>query len=261
MIQVAIITNSDNGLAANCLPLLLESKGIKVVAVIVSQSVVLNKRKYYEKKLKKVLKIGVFGTLNGYRMRKWYNEEVRKLHQPESLKEQCNKNKIEYHLVQHTNSSETVAVLQKAKVDLGLSLGNGYISKKVFSIPEYGMINIHHEILPDFQNAQSVIWQLYEGSRYSGYTIHKIDNKIDTGEILYKEEMPIQFEKSLQKTVTNSLFLIEKRSALTLVKVLEDFEFYFAKAYKQGKGNHYTTPSLMQFIKIYSNYRKLRKLS
>src|SRR5439155_8886347 len=129
------------------------------------------------------------------------------------------------------NSKETVEIMQECKPDLGLSLGNSYISSKIFSIPVHGMLNIHGEVLPDFQNAQSVIWQIYEGRPETGYTIHKIDKGIDTGDIIRQEKFPIVFKESLAKTVSETCRLILERSAAGLVALLNDYEYYLKNAF------------------------------
>src|SRR3712207_8581825 len=46
------------------------------------------------------------------------------------------------------------SLVKSADAALGLSLGNSYISSRIFTLPTYGMLNIHGEVLPDFQNAQ-----------------------------------------------------------------------------------------------------------
>lgn len=258
MIEVVVLTSSDFGVAAHHLPFLLQSEKVKVKAVIVSKGILVNKKKFYKNKLNKMLKIGIFGTINGIRMRKWYNENVLKLQPIESLQLQCLENTIPYYVVNSTNSEETQDLFKQANATVGLSLGNGYISKKIFTIPKFGMINIHHEQLPHYQNAQSIIWQIYNNSSETGYTIHKIDSKIDTGEILFQENIPISFENTLGKTVTKTLVNLQNASALGLVKVLENFEEHYSKAKPQGKGNHYTTPSLMKYLRIVENYKRIK---
>jgi methionyl-tRNA formyltransferase len=156
------------------------------------------------------------------------------------------------------NCQATIDLFKSAAPDLALSLGNSYISPRIFSIPRYGMLNIHGEILPDFQNAQSVIWQIYERSSETGYTIHKIDRKIDTGEIVKQERFPILFKSSLSETVSVTCAEILHRACQGLIDLLNDFEFHFNNAKPQGKGKSYTTPSLRQFIRIYFNFNKLR---
>lgn len=255
MIEVVVLTSSDYGVAAHHLPFLVQSEKIKIKAVIVSRGILLNKNKFYKNKLKKMLKIGFFGTINGIRMRKWYNENLLKIQPIESLEKQCVALKIPYYVVNSTNSDETQELFKQANATVGLSLGNGYIAKKIFSIPKYGMINIHHEQLPQYQNAQSIIWQIFNNSRETGYTIHKIDSKIDTGEILFQENITINFQKTLSETVTKTLANLQNASAKGLVKVLENFQEYFTNATPQGTGNHYTTPSFLNYIKMVKNYK------
>jgi hypothetical protein len=43
------------------------------------------------------------------------------------------------------------------------------------------------------------------------------------------------------------------------IEVLQNFDHLFKEAKAQGKGNKYTTPSLSQYLKIHSNYRKMRQ--
>ena len=119
------------------------------------------------------------------------------------------------------------------------------------------MLNIHGEVLPDFQNAQSVIWQIFEGRPETGYTIHKIDKGIDTGDILLQEKFPIVFKKELPETVRFNCWVILQRAAEGLVKVLNDFNYYSQHGYKQGKGKSYTTPTYRQHLKIVKQFKKL----
>ena len=152
----------------------------------------------------------------------------------------------------------TIGLFSEYKADIGLSLGNGYIGSKVFSIPKFGMLNIHHEELPNYQNAQSIIWQLYNRSYFTGYTIHKIDRNIDTGDIVYKERIPIEIKDTLKETVSFNYAKLWKNSSKGLVQVLEKFSMYFEGSSKQEKGKVYTTPSLIQYVRIYINYRRMK---
>lgn len=257
--KIAIITSSDRGTAAHHLPVLIQNSQCKISMVIVSDAEILDKKKYYKRKLIKLKKIGILGTLNGIRMRKWFDEDIKKLLAINSLKEICQQNNIPYHQVPSVNSPLTFNLINNANIDLGVSLGNGYISKKIFTAFTKGMINIHHEELPNYQNASSVIWQLYNGSRFTGFSVHKIDTKIDTGDILYQERVPIIFKNTLAETVSVTFISILEHSARGLVKVINNFDFLFSNAVPQGKGSSYTTPTIWEFFKIKKQYKKLKK--
>jgi len=251
--NIIILTSSDKGTASHHLEY-LASNNFDIKFVLYSKSKTV---KSFKSKLKKIKKIGLFGAINGLRMRKWYNSDLYSLKKISSLKNVCDQYGIDLIETDKINSKKTIKLLSKYNIDIGVSLGNGYISKNVFDIPTKGFINIHHEILPDYQNAQSIIWQLYNGSKQTGYTIHRINNKIDEGEILYKEKVPIIFKPSFSGTITVTYGELLDRSAVGLHHVLQDFNYYEENSQPQGIGNKYTTPSMKQFLCMYLNYKKL----
>lgn len=55
--------------------------------------------------------------------------------------------------------------------------------KKILNAPALGCINIHHGILPNFRGTMCDLYALYEG-RGAGFSIHKMESKIDSGAIL-----------------------------------------------------------------------------
>ncbi|MDB5255487.1 MAG: Formyltransferase family protein [Chitinophagaceae bacterium] len=259
--NIIILTGSSHGTAAHHLPLLIKSNSCTVAMVVKSQQLIKDKKKYYAKKIIKLFNIGFLGALNGIRMRKWYTAYTDKYLQVTSIEETCKRYGIPFYTVPNVNCQETMTLFKKAKADLGISLGNGYISEKIFSIPTFGMLNIHHELLPDYQNAQSVIWQIYNGSEKTGYTIHKVDKKIDGGEILYQEIMPIHFRNTFSDTVAYTSSLLLEQSAIGLINVLRNFNSFLTEAKPQGKAGHYTTPGIRQFIRMYRNYKRMKSES
>ena len=259
--KIVILTSSLHGTASNHLIDLLKCVSCEITMVVFNQGIVNDKRKFYKSKFRKLFKIGILGTLNGIRMRKWFSSDVDKYIKTSNLKDICNEFNIPFHQVQTINCEATKQLFRLSEADLGISLGNGYISQSLFSIPKYGMVNIHHEILPDYQNAQSIIWQLYNGSSITGFTIHKIDKTIDTGEIIYQESIPIIFKNSLSDTVATTSANLIKASSKGLVQILENFDSYFYNSVPQGIGKKYTTPSISEYLRIYRNYKILTKSS
>lgn len=257
--KVLILTSSLNGTAAHHLAYLLKEPSIQVVSVIYSQGVPKSRYKKAIQKINKIFKIGLLGALNGIKMRKWYHEHLSRYIKIENLENLCIENNVPFFKTISINSEQTIELFKASGAEIGLSLGNGYISKRIFNILPYGMLNIHHEMLPAYQNAQSVIWQIYNGSNQTGYTIHKINEKIDTGEIIYQQQFPIIFKESLADTVTATYAQLLEQSVKGLITVLTNYEYYVQLATPQGHGVTYTTPSLKQFLKINSQYQNLKK--
>ncbi len=258
--NIVILTSSLNGSAAFTLQYLVKYD-IRIKAVVYNRGQIDNTKKRYSRIIKKIKKIGVFGALNGIRMRKWYRLGTQKYLQYESIKDICKREGVLFYKTPSINCKYTIELFRTLDIQLGLSLGNGYIGSKIFSIPKYGMLNVHHEQLPEYQNAQSIIWQLYNGSQQTAYTIHKVDKNIDTGEIVHQEFLPIVLRKSLSDTVSYNYAKLWQHSAEGLVYVLNNFDKLYFNATPQDIGRKYTTPSLIQFVKINLQFKKMKNAS
>ncbi len=112
---------------------------------------------------------------------------------------------------------------------------------------------LHHEVLPRFQGAQSVNWPIYEGSTEAGYTMHRIDRRIDTGGILYQEKMPLQLKPSLGETVNADVSRLYEASVEGLVDVINNFTELAASAKPQAGGR---TPTFWQYLRMVRQPRK-----
>ena len=256
--KIVLLSTSAYGTLGHHLPALFACKDIEIAQVIVAPGLVASKKKRYTRLLKKVLKIGIRGAMNGVKMRQWYTEDIKQYTTIGNAEAYCKANNIPFATAPSTNSQETQELIAASGAELGISLGNGYITQKVFGIPGYGMINIHHEVLPQYQNAQSIIWQIFNGSKETGYTIHRINKKIDGGEILFQEKIPIVFRDTLADTVAYNYARLFDASALGLVKLLSNFDAHYKTAKPQGHGASYTTPSYSQFRKIEKEFFRLR---
>lgn len=250
--KLVVLTSYRHGIAAECLPALLESTECSVACVIVSRGNARSRARRLQRKIGKTMRIGLLGALNGIRMRRWFDYPP-----TGDVVELCGRLGVPAFETDQTNSDETVRLMREAGADLGLSLGNSYIAERVFSIPKFGMINVHAERLPEYQNAQGVIWRIYNMESETGLTVHQIDRSIDTGRILYREEHPIVFHARLEDTVRATTAITRQRTPAAVRYVCENYERLTADAISQKKGKTYTTPTIWQFIRMSQNNRRL----
>lgn len=254
--RVAILTSSARGTASHHLPILAASPRFTIARVILVEGAA-RRPGHWRRKLRKALRIGPLGALNGIRMRAWYTTDVEALLGIEDLGSVCGRLGIPLATVPTIGDARTAELLRASKADIAISLGNGYIPAKVFEAPRLGTLNIHHELLPERQNAQSVIWALHDGAAMTGYTIHRIDKGIDTGAIVLKEEVPIDLQPRLRDTVARTMAALLEASAAGLRRVLDDLPAHLAAARPQGPGRKRTTPTFGQFLRIVRNHRRL----
>ena len=87
------------------------------------------------------------------------------------------------------------------------------LSKKfISSLQQHSIINVHPSILPEFKGLNAIQQALESGAKFTGVTIHYVDEGIDTGEIIQQETIKINQNdtiKSLKKrlqTLEHDLF-------------------------------------------------------
>ena len=75
------------------------------------------------------------------------------------------------------------------------------IPKELLDAPKYGCINIHASLLPDYRGGAPIHKAVMDGKDKTGVTIMYMDEKMDSGDILYQKEIEITSEDN-----TSSMF-------------------------------------------------------
>lgn len=65
------------------------------------------------------------------------------------------------------------------------------LPKVILDIPPLGCINVHASLLPAYRGAAPVNWAVIQGESVTGVTTMVMDEGLDTGDILLKEEVEI----------------------------------------------------------------------
>ncbi len=245
--DVVVITCLWADTASLCLPALVRSPSVQVKAVILATGGSPKTFRFYWRRLKKICAIGPLGAWNGRRMRSWYGTRAPWI---DAL---CKQLDVPFFMVPFLNGTEMADLLASLSPTLGVSLGNGYIAPRIFTIPKLGMINMHSEILPAYQNAQSIIWPIYKNDPHSGFTIHEIERKIDAGRILFQRRYDLEFFPTLEETVRRNKARIEADIPEAVSHVCGNIDEFRANARPQGDGGHYTTPTFWQYLRMVRN--------
>lgn len=96
-------------------------------------------------------------------------------------------------ILQPTNLKDEAFIdqLSSLKPNLQIVVAFRMLPKKVWSLPKLGTFNLHASLLPDYRGAAPIHWAIINGETKTGVTTFFIDDKIDTGEIILKEEIAI----------------------------------------------------------------------
>ena len=68
------------------------------------------------------------------------------------------------------------------------------------------LINVHASLLPKYRGAAPINWAIARGEKVTGVTIMRMDEGMDTGDILLTREMPIEYDDT-GETLTGKLSL------------------------------------------------------
>jgi methionyl-tRNA formyltransferase len=262
-LRYAVVTSTRSGyaghLVARAAPHAGRARLVAAVLVRGEASGGARRARLLRRKLRKAARIGIVGTANGIRMRRWFGRLLDERMRNPDLAEACRAGGVPLLEIASFADPAAHADVRSLDLDVAVSMGNGYIPRAFYSIPRLGMLNIHHELLPRYRGAQTVLWQLHDGSRVSGFSIHEITDRIDAGRILAREEVPIVLRPTLRDTVIETSAVIQMRSIDRLLGVLDRLEEHRAAALPNEGGRSYTTPSTGALVRIYRNFLRLRR--
>ena len=116
--------------------------------------------------------------------------------------------------VRNINDSETAALLSSIQPDINIVVGCSILSKKTYSYAGICTLNCHMSLLPHYRGVLSEFWQSANMDfRYLGVTIHKLEQKVDEGPILFQKRTECSGKEHYIKLRTLNLM-----TAVELVK-------------------------------------------
>ena len=90
------------------------------------------------------------------------------------------------------NNEEFINEIKELNPDLLCVVAYGKIlPKELLDIPKYGSINVHGSLLPKYRGAAPIQWAVLNGEKITGVTTMFMDEGMDTGDMILKEEVLI----------------------------------------------------------------------
>ncbi len=110
------------------------------------------------------------------------------------VKEFSLNNKLEVYNPVSLKDPEFISRLRELKPDLFVVVAFRILPKEVYSIPLKGSFNLHGSLLPKYRGAAPIQWALINGEKETGVTTFFLEDKVDTGNIILQEKIPIDDE-------------------------------------------------------------------
>src|SRR5438445_9291964 len=121
---------------------------------------------------------------------------------------------------ERARNEEFIAQLRALAPDLIAVAAYGQILPgSILELPRFGCLNVHTSLLPKYRGAAPIQWAILNDEPETGVTIMKMDEGLDTGDILSQQATPIAAGDNAQT-------LLERIAALgadLLLKTVPDY--------------------------------------
>src|ERR1019366_2658603 len=117
--------------------------------------------------------------MNESAVKKWALSKGLKILQPEKLK-----------------NPDFLNELRELNANLQVVVAFRMLPEVVWNMPPMGTINLHASLLPQYRGAAPINWVIINGEKQTGVTTFKLQQEIDTGNILLQKKIKIGDEEN-----------------------------------------------------------------
>jgi methionyl-tRNA formyltransferase len=256
--KIALITQEDQYYIPRLIAAVMAERGDDVVAVVIlpGEADAANARKYLEfmgaadfsrqaaryagyRALDLVFRRGVSG-------RYWSVRAVARRYDTPVLR------------VEDVNGTRLLSELSDLDVDLVVSIAAPQIfGPRLLALPEHGCINIHNALLPAYQGMLPSFWVLANGERFTGTTVHYMNEEIDAGDVILQERFEISDEDTLHSLVCRTKIEIGPRLLLQAIAQIE-VGTVRAQSMSGEEGSYYSFPDRAAVARFRAHGRRFR---
>ncbi|MEJ6792271.1 MAG: methionyl-tRNA formyltransferase [Lacinutrix sp.] len=124
-------------------------------------------------------------------------------------------------ILQPTNlkSEAFLEELKSLNANLQIIVAFRMLPKVVWQMPEFGTFNLHASLLPNYRGAAPINWAIINGEKKTGVSTFFIDEKIDTGEMIFQEEINIEAKENAG-SLHDKLMYLGRNLVLKTVKAI-----------------------------------------
>jgi len=130
------------------------------------------------------------------------------------------------------NNEEEYNYLKELNADIAIVVAYGQIiPKEYLSLVKKGFINIHASLLPKWRGAAPIQRSIMNLEKETGFSIMKIEEKLDTGPVCNFYKLNIEADDNSEK-------MAEKISALASEKILDNIDKILEDKIEFKEQNH-----------------------
>lgn len=119
-----------------------------------------------------------------------------------------------------SKDAEVQAFIDSEHIDVIVTAAFGqFLPEKLINTPAHGAINIHASLLPKYRGGAPVHYAIWNGDAETGITLMQLVKKMDAGDMLAQERIPIEAEDTVET-------MFEKLSNLGVEVLMDNITAY-----------------------------------
>ncbi len=95
-------------------------------------------------------------------------------------------------VVRDHHGEDAQAIIRRLRPDILVLCNTRKIRPELYSLAGEGAVNLHASLLPRYAGLESVFWALFHREREIGFTVHRVNESLDAGDILLQRRRPLK---------------------------------------------------------------------
>ena len=124
-----------------------------------------------------------------------------------AIKKSAEKYSLPIYQPENTVSKQLHSILKQINPDIYVVVAYKILPESILNIPPRGAVNLHASLLPKYRGAAPVNHAILNGETETGLTTFLIQKKVDTGDLLLQQSLPIDNSVTTGEALSKLSFL------------------------------------------------------
>ena len=124
-----------------------------------------------------------------------------------AIKKSAEKYSLPIYQPESTGSEQLHSILKQINPDIYVVVAYKILPESILKIPARGAVNLHASLLPKYRGAAPVNHAILNGETETGLTTFLIQKKVDTGDLLLQQSLPIDNSVTTGEALSKLSFL------------------------------------------------------
>ena len=124
-----------------------------------------------------------------------------------AIKKSAEKYSLPIYQPESTGSEQLHSILKQINPDIYVVVAYKILPESILNIPPRGAVNLHASLLPKYRGAAPVNHAILNGETETGLTTFLIQKKVDTGDLLLQQSLPIDNSVTAGEALSKLSFL------------------------------------------------------